>query len=485
MSRKRTEDLEKELVESDNWTRIDEIVKEIRQLYKRERNARAHRTNLLLGQKFLELRKLVTGTDEEFNPKSRLGRKWGRFVKSHLKGCGVSRATTYRCAQAWKAASAMVPEPVLTQLAEREEMIGVAVSGEKPLGKFTLAMESTVETEPDFESEEGVEVFIETVLGSPEKAKKSDPMQALYLKVIKGLVAIAKSKLGETMDGKKRELSVEMLRDPLYTLVSTVQRGIEMRGTHDYETATELPMGYGDWSEVSTPKTTGIANSKAKPKVQEPKIPAAKKTKTAKPVDEKKESPAANLPSVRPAGSATTEKKKIVHSPSPNRNRYTRCSKHIDGCEITADASQVTCHNCQTSIEAEERAEKYYAEHPEERGWHFWADSFHWRNHIDGRTITKTPRKKEYETFDKDGNSLGKVKTYEEAVALNEMNKVLDEGVAKRWMTTEPRKPTSPVAALERTLKEADAECIAVPDEEQNCDYSEDEVATMFAEGGK
>src|ERR1700747_3911095 len=135
MSRKRTDDLEKELVGSGNWTRIDEIVKEIRQLYKRERNARAGRTNLLLGQKFLELRKLVTGTDEPFNPQSPLGRKWGGFVKEHLKGCGVSKSNTYRCAQAWKAASAIVPEKVLQELAQREEMIGVGIDGEKPFGK--------------------------------------------------------------------------------------------------------------------------------------------------------------------------------------------------------------------------------------------------------------------------------------------------------------------------------------------------------------
>ncbi|MGC1685350.1 MAG: hypothetical protein WA734_07010 [Candidatus Acidiferrales bacterium] len=271
--------------ESGNGTRIDEIVKDIKQLYKGERNARAQRTNLLLGQKFLELRKLVTGTEEDFNPKSRHGRKWGTFVKSHLKGCGVSRATTYRCAAAWKAASAMVPAPVLTQLAEREEMIGVGVDGDKPFGKYTMAVETAIETEPDFEGDERVEVFIETVFGNPEKVKKSDPMQSLYLRVIRGLVAIAKSKLGETTDGKKRELTAEMLRDPLYTLVSTVQRGIEMQGTHEYETANELPMGYDDWSEAIAkktevmevrevekapkPKTERKAKSKSKAKAQE------------------------------------------------------------------------------------------------------------------------------------------------------------------------------------------------------------------------
>ena len=155
MSNNTQSDLDKELVESGKWTRIDEIIREVKQLYKRERNARAHRTNLLLGQKFLELRKLVTGTDEDFNPNSTLGRRWGKFVKSHLKGCGVSRATTYRCAQAWKAASAIVPEAVLTHIAEREEMIGVAVSGEKPLGKYTLAMETAMEAEPDLRRRSG------------------------------------------------------------------------------------------------------------------------------------------------------------------------------------------------------------------------------------------------------------------------------------------------------------------------------------------
>lgn len=257
-NKKKTEDLEKELVDSGSWTRIDEIVKEIRQLYKRERNARAHRTNLLLGQKFLELRKLVTGTDEEFNPKSAEGRRWGRFVKTYLKGCGVSRATTYRCAQAWKAASAMLPEPVLTQLAEREKMIGVAVNGEKPLGKFTLAIEA-VEDESDFDDQDAVEAFIEHVLANPEPPKKSDPMHSLYCRVIRSLVAIAKGRQTEaTLDGEKREVTAEMLREPLYTLVSTVQRGIELQGPHEYETAIGLPEGYGDWSAVIAKQTESV-----------------------------------------------------------------------------------------------------------------------------------------------------------------------------------------------------------------------------------
>jgi hypothetical protein len=259
MSRKRTDDLEKDLVESGNWTRIDEIVKEIRQLYKRERKARAHRTNLLLGQKFLELRKLLTGTDEEFNPKSAEGRRWGRFVKTHLKGCGVSRATTYRCAQAWKAASAMLPEPVLSQLAAREEMIGIAVSGEKPLGKFTLAIEAAAENEPDFDDQEDVEAFIENVLANPEPPKKSDPMHSLYVRVIRGLVAIAKGRQTKaTLDGEKREVTAEMLCEPLYTLVSTVQRGIEMLGTREYETANDLPQGYCDWNAVIAKRTAPV-----------------------------------------------------------------------------------------------------------------------------------------------------------------------------------------------------------------------------------
>jgi hypothetical protein len=285
MSKKIKNAPDKVVVESGNWTRVQELVREIKKLYHRERDARAGRTNLLLGQKFLELRKLVTGTDDPFNPKSPLGRKWGGFVKEHLKGCGVSKSNTYRCAQAWKAASAIVPEKVLQELAQREEMIGVGIDGDKPFGKYTMAVETAMETDPNFGSEEGVEVFIETVLGNPEKAKKSDPMQSLYLRVIKGLVAIARSKLSETMDGKKREVTVEMLRDPLYTLVSTVQKGIEWQGTHDYETANELPIGYGDWreviakktevmdvreaEEVAKPKTNRKAKSKSKAKAQE------------------------------------------------------------------------------------------------------------------------------------------------------------------------------------------------------------------------
>ncbi len=78
---------------------------------------------------------------------------------------------------------------VLGELAKREEMIGVGIDGDKPFGKFSMAVQTAIQTEPDFESEEGVAVFIESVLGNPEKAKKSDPMQSLYFRVIKGLVA--------------------------------------------------------------------------------------------------------------------------------------------------------------------------------------------------------------------------------------------------------------------------------------------------------
>lgn len=276
MSKKIKNDPDKDSVVSGNSIRVQELVREIKKLYQKERDARASRTNLLLGQKFLELRKLVTGTDESFNPKSPLGSKWGKFVKKHLKGCGVSRSNAYRCAQAWKVASAIMPEKVLQEFAQRKEMIGVGIDGEKPFGKYTMAVETAMETEPDFENEEGVEVFIQTVLDNPEKAKESDPIHALYLRVIKGLVAIAKSKLGETMDDKKRELTSEMLRDPLYTLVSTVQRGIGMHGTHDYETANELPKGYGDWCEVITKKSEAMEVRKAK---QAPKPKSRRKAK--------------------------------------------------------------------------------------------------------------------------------------------------------------------------------------------------------------
>src|SRR5277367_2584738 len=108
MSKKIKNDSDEGMAESGNWTRVQELVREIKKLYQRERDARAGRTNLLLGQKFLELRKLVTGTDKSFNAKSPIGRKWGKFFKEHLKGSGVSRTNTYRSAQAWKAASAIV-----------------------------------------------------------------------------------------------------------------------------------------------------------------------------------------------------------------------------------------------------------------------------------------------------------------------------------------------------------------------------------------
>jgi hypothetical protein len=158
-------------------------------------------------------------------------------------------------------------------------MIGVAVSGEKPLGKFTLAMEIALEGEPDFDDNQGVEAFIDNVLANPESPKKPDPLYSLYVRVIRGLVAIAKGRQTKaTLDGEKPELTAEMLREPLYTLVSNVQRGIEMQGSHEYETANDLPQGYGDWSAVIAKQTEPVEVREVK-EPEETRKPKASKRK--------------------------------------------------------------------------------------------------------------------------------------------------------------------------------------------------------------
>jgi hypothetical protein len=118
-----------------------------------------------------------------------------------------------------------------------------------------------------------------------------------------------------------------------------------------------------------------------------------------------------------PEWTASEKARKVakVHAIEPNDKKRTRCRKNVNEYPTASD-DQVTCGLCQTSLASQARAEAWYAEHPEERGWMMW-DNLHWRNQ-DGRRMTKTPHKKEYKTFDKDGTSLGVVATWEEACAL-------------------------------------------------------------------
>ena len=170
--------------------RVEELVNEIKSLYKTERGARSARTNLALGQKFLELRVLVVGSDKPFNPKSQEMKKWGTFTKLYLKDCQASKSNTYRCAAAWNAAKAIVPERVLVELAHHEKMIGVSVTAEKPFGRYTEAVETEMEAGHDIESVAGIDAFLETVFDNPEKAAKPDKMHTMYNQVIKGLVSL-------------------------------------------------------------------------------------------------------------------------------------------------------------------------------------------------------------------------------------------------------------------------------------------------------
>lgn len=57
--------------------------------------------------------------------------------------------------------------------------------------------------------------------------------------------------------------------------------------------------------------------------------------------------------------------------------------------------------------------------------------------------------------------------------------------IAAKVEARKNEKKNPAVEAIEKTLDATNADQIAVPDQEQKCDYSEDEVAAMFTKGGE
>ena len=57
--------------------------------------------------------------------------------------------------------------------------------------------------------------------------------------------------------------------------------------------------------------------------------------------------------------------------------------------------------------------------------------------------------------------------------------------IAAKVQERKNEKKNPAVEAIEKTLDATNAEQMAVPEQEQKCDYSEDEVAAMFTNGGE
>jgi hypothetical protein len=155
---------------------------ELKKLFTGEREVKVKRNPLWIGKTLAEMRTAFYGHDRRVNPNTPEGKKWGEYVKVRMNpdDTGVSRASTFRYAAAWRNAVLLLTEPVVTLMARDKRMIDVKVSEENPLGRFTeLAKKFKSKIDP--KKPETVKAFVDTVLESSKATSSGHVSSAANL----------------------------------------------------------------------------------------------------------------------------------------------------------------------------------------------------------------------------------------------------------------------------------------------------------------
>jgi hypothetical protein len=116
---------------------------EIKKLFASEQGAKVKRNPLLLGKLMAQMRTALYGVDKDFNSKSPEGRLLGNYQRARLSQTetGVSRASIFRYDLSYRKAVELFGEPVVIAMANDPRMIGVQISPDNPLGRFTKVAE--------------------------------------------------------------------------------------------------------------------------------------------------------------------------------------------------------------------------------------------------------------------------------------------------------------------------------------------------------
>jgi hypothetical protein len=117
---------------------------EVKKLYTSDQEAKVKRNPLLLGKLFAEMRvALYGGVDKDYNANSPEGKLLGSYqrVRMNPTETGVSRASIFRYDKSYRNAADRFGEDVVIAMANDRRMIGVQISPENPLGRFTDAAE--------------------------------------------------------------------------------------------------------------------------------------------------------------------------------------------------------------------------------------------------------------------------------------------------------------------------------------------------------
>jgi hypothetical protein len=226
-------------------------VKELKELHDAGFKSRQERNPLLIGSKLERLRFLFTGSSDAVRPQTETGRKWGRFLRVHLQGAGLSETTTYRRLEAWQSAKSLgIPEAVILRIAQDKRMLGVGIDKENPLGQRYTASATRLAGECTFRTPECAGQFIERVFQTPKpetKTNKPSILLSMHNSTLRGIHRMMKLDGRETTDQK-------VVAKYLHDHISNLLLGFGHKEGVSFHPAAEFPSpAFQTWqAQIST-----------------------------------------------------------------------------------------------------------------------------------------------------------------------------------------------------------------------------------------
>jgi hypothetical protein len=232
---------------------------EVKKLYTSDQEAKVKRNPLLLGKLFAEMRvALYGGVDKDYNANSPEGKLLGSYqrVRMNPTETGVSRASIFRYDKSYRNAVERFSEDVVIALANDPRMIGVQISPDNPLGRFTEIAEKN-KKKLDATKPQTLDVVLnaEKPVGTPRTAdEEKEWLHQLILRIVKSIMN--KRWKTETGFSSGTKWDGTTARNIMLESVKHLLHAFKLKGEQKIEASEAFPNdAYQTWEQFTKTET--------------------------------------------------------------------------------------------------------------------------------------------------------------------------------------------------------------------------------------
>jgi hypothetical protein len=247
--KKKTVDADLQAIRKEDQKRYDVLItgeQLLKHQFSSEQDVRVNRNPLWLGKTIVDMRIAYFGVYKKLTPNSSDATKWNDYagVRLNFTETGIPRASTFRYSDAYREAVKTFGEPVVTAIARHKRMIGVQVSAENCLGRFTKIAER-LKKKVDATTPESIRAFVETVVNAPMEPKPSrtadEEKEAFHQTFMRYVRSILRK--------EKKTMNVVDARAVMLEEVRHLLHAFELKGEYKLTASEELPNDeYQTWA---------------------------------------------------------------------------------------------------------------------------------------------------------------------------------------------------------------------------------------------